>query len=57
MADAPLDIAGIDLTDDRYTVEQSLLRNRYAASDADGNVVLRGKQKLFRVKEEFPVGA
>ncbi|QLD90146.1 hypothetical protein HWV07_14330 [Natronomonas salina] len=54
MADAALDIAGIDLSDDRYTVEQSLIRNKYVASDADGNVVLRGKQKMFRMKEEFP---
>lgn len=54
MADAPLDISGIDLSDDRYTVEQSLVRDKYVASDADGNVVLRGKQKLFRMKEEFP---
>ena len=48
------DIAGIDLSDDRYTVEQSLIRNKYAASSAAGDTVLRGKQKLFKVKEEFP---
>jgi len=47
-------ISGIALTDDRYTVEQSLIRNKYRAEDADGNVVLRGKQKLFKMKEEFP---
>ena len=40
-----VDIQGVDLTDDSYTVEQSLIRNKYAASDADGNTVLRGKQK------------
>jgi len=49
-----IDIQGVDLTDDRYTVEQSLIRNKYAASDADGNTVLRGKQKMFKMKEEFP---
>ena len=49
-----VDIQGVDLTDDRYTVEQSLIRNKYAASDADGNTVLRGKQKMFKMKEEFP---
>lgn len=54
MADAALDIAGIDLSDDRYTVEQSLIRNKYVATDADGDVVLRGKQKMFKLKEEFP---
>jgi len=48
------DIQGLELTDDRYTVEQSLIRNKYRAEDADGNVVLRGKQKLFKMKEEFP---
>ena len=55
MADAEsIDIAGIELTDDEYTVEQSLIRNKYKATDADGNVVLRGKQKMFKMKEEFP---
>jgi uncharacterized protein YxjI len=54
MRDADLDIEGIELTDDRYTVEQSLIRNRYAAYDAAGDVVLRGKQKLFKLKEAFP---
>ncbi|WP_121821722.1 LURP-one-related/scramblase family protein [Halostella salina] len=48
------DISGIDLTDDRYTVDQSLVRNKYKATDAAGNVVLRGKQKMFKMKEEFP---
>jgi len=48
------DIRGIELTGDRYTVEQGLIRNKYRALDADGNVVLRGKQKLFKMKEEFP---
>jgi len=48
------DIAGIDLSDDRYVVEQSLIRNKYKAMDAAGNVVLRGKQKMLKMKEEFP---
>ncbi|QLG50105.1 LURP-one-related/scramblase family protein [Natrinema halophilum] len=48
------DIEGIELTDDRYTVEQGLIRSKYRALDADGNVVLRGKQKRFKMKEEFP---
>lgn len=52
--DAEYDIAGIDLDDDRYTVEQSLVRNKYRALDAAGNTVLRGKQKMFKMKEEFP---
>ena len=48
------DIKGIDLSDDSYTVEQSLIRNKYKAMDAAGNVVLRGKQKMFKMKEQFP---
>jgi len=48
------DIAGIELGDDSYTVEQSLIRNKYKAMDAAGNVVLRGKQKMLKMKEEFP---
>jgi len=49
-----IDIPGVDLTGDSYTVEQSLVRNKYRAEDADGRTVLRGKQKLFKLKEEFP---
>jgi uncharacterized protein YxjI len=52
--DQAYDIAGVSLTDDRYTVEQSLIRNKYKALDAAGNTVLRGKQKMFKMKEEFP---
>lgn len=47
-------LRAIDFPDDEYTVVQSLIRNKYKAMDADGNVVLRGKQKLFKLKEEFP---
>jgi uncharacterized protein YxjI len=48
------DIAAVDLTEDEYVVEQNLIRNKYRAYDADGDVVLKGKQELFRMKEEFP---
>ncbi|MFC7142081.1 hypothetical protein ACFQMA_19875 [Halosimplex aquaticum] len=48
------DIAGIELGDDSYTVEQSLVRSKYKAMDAAGNVVLRGKKKMLKMKEEFP---
>ncbi|EMA19710.1 LURP-one-related/scramblase family protein [Haloarcula argentinensis] len=54
MGTSDYDIAGIDLSDDSYTVEQSLIRNKYKAMDAAGNVVLRGKQKMMKMKEEFP---
>lgn len=48
------DISGIELTDDTYTVIQSVIRNKYKAVDATGNTVLRGKQELFKLKEKFP---
>jgi uncharacterized protein YxjI len=54
MATSSYDISGIDLTDNQYTVEQSLIRNKYKAMDTAGTVVLRGKQKLFKAKESFP---
>ena len=47
-------IAGLDLTDDSYTVEQSLIRNKYRAMDSTGAVVLRGNQQLLKMKETFP---
>jgi len=46
--------SALDLDDSRYTVEQSLVRNKYAAYDGNGDLVLRAKQKLFKLKEEFP---
>ncbi|MCD2201827.1 LURP-one-related/scramblase family protein [Halobacterium sp. KA-6] len=48
------DISTVDLDDDRYEVRQSLIRNKYAVRDSGGSVVLRGKQKMFKMKEEFP---
>jgi uncharacterized protein YxjI len=48
------DISTVDLSDDRYEVQQSMVRNKYAVSDSAGTVVLRGKQKMFKLKEEFP---
>ncbi|SHH09098.1 LURP-one-related/scramblase family protein [Halobaculum gomorrense] len=54
MSERTSDIAGVELTDDSYTVVQGLVRNTYRAEDAAGNVVLRGTQKLFKLKEEFP---
>jgi len=47
-------IRGTDLSEDQYTVVQSAFREKYRAEDADGNVVLRGKQKMLKLKEEFP---
>ena len=48
------DISTVDLTDDRYEVKQSVIRNKYVVRDSAGTVVLRGKQELFKLKEEFP---
>lgn len=48
------DISGLELNDDTYEVKQALVRNKYRAMDARGNVVLRGKQELFKMKEQFP---
>jgi uncharacterized protein YxjI len=54
VSDATYDIAGIELDDDSYTVVQGFVRNKYKALDSEGNVVLRGKQKLMKLKEQFP---
>jgi uncharacterized protein YxjI len=48
------DISTVTLDDDRYEVKQSMIRNKYAVRDSGGTVVLRGKQKMFKLKEEFP---
>lgn len=47
-------LSALQLTDDTYTVEQSMIRNKYKAMDSAGNIVLRGKQKMLQMKEEFP---
>ncbi|PSP56348.1 hypothetical protein BRC82_02315 [Halobacteriales archaeon QS_1_67_19] len=48
------EIAALDLSDDEYEVVQSVIRNKYRAYDAGGDLVLRGKQQLFKLREEFP---
>jgi uncharacterized protein YxjI len=50
----PYDISTVELDDDRYEVTQSAIRNKYVVRDSTDVVVLRGKQKLFKMKEEFP---
>ena len=47
-------IAGVDLSGDHYVIRQSLIRSKYAVEDGGGNVVLRGRQKRFKMREEFP---
>mgnify|MGYP000592670220 FL=1 len=51
---AAYDISTVDLDGDRYEVKQSAIRNKYVVRDSSGEVVLRGKQKMFKMKEEFP---
>ncbi|MFO7925542.1 MAG: LURP-one-related/scramblase family protein [Halobacteriota archaeon] len=53
-ASSAYDISTVGLDDDYYEVKQSAIRNKYVVRDSAGNVVLRGKQKLFKLKEEFP---
>jgi len=47
-------LSTVDLDDDHYTVKQSAIRNKYVVRDSAGDVALRGKQKMFKMKEEFP---
>lgn len=51
---ADYDIQSLHLDDDEYLVTQSLARNKYKAEDSRRDVVLRGKQKLFKLREQFP---
>jgi len=47
-------VEGIDLTDDKYKIKQRLLFNRYHIYDSNDNLVLKAKQKIFKLKEDFP---
>ncbi len=47
-------LSRIDFTDNNYTVKQKAIRNAYKVFDSSGEEVLRTKQKLFKMKEEFP---
>ena len=48
------DISTVDLEDNHYEVKQPAIRNRYVVRNSTGDVVLRGKQEMFKMKEEFP---
>ena len=54
MSEGDYQLSGIELTDDAYTVTQGWIRTKFVAEDSAGNVVLRGKQKMLKLKEEFP---
>lgn len=43
----------ISFDSEEYTVEQNLVRNKYSIY-SDGKLVAKAKQKLFKMKEEFP---
>lgn len=47
-------VGGIDLKDDKYKIKQRLLFNRYHIYDSNDNLVLKAKQKMFKLKEDFP---
>lgn len=47
-------VGGIDLTDDEYKIKQRLFFNRYHIYDSNDNLVLKAKQKIFKLKEDFP---
>lgn len=47
-------LTGIDFSDDNYTVKQSFIRNKYAVYNSRGEKVLGTRQKMFKMKEEFP---
>ncbi len=47
-------IKKVDLTKNEYIIRQKLLRNKYSIYDDEENLILKTKQKLFKIKEEFP---
>lgn len=47
-------VSRIDFSGKRFKVVQSLFRNKYKVFDSEDNLILRAKQKMFRMKEEFP---
>lgn len=48
-------ITGLDSTDTEYTVEQSLVRNKYKGINSARETDINGKQELFEAKEGFPL--
>ncbi|MFB6292487.1 MAG: LURP-one-related/scramblase family protein [Candidatus Nanohaloarchaea archaeon] len=47
-------ITGVELTDDHYTLKQKLIRNKYRLYDQEDRLILKAKQKLFKLKEDIP---
>lgn len=50
---ASADGFGVDLTEDAYTVKQSLVRDRYRVYDEDGELLLRADHRDFTARREF----
>lgn len=46
-------VPGVDLSDNQYTLKQRLLFNRYKLYDRDGGLVMKAKQKILKMKEDF----
>ncbi|MFB6144793.1 MAG: LURP-one-related/scramblase family protein [Candidatus Nanohaloarchaea archaeon] len=46
-------LSEIDFSAEEFTVKQSLVRNRYEIFAGD-RLILKAKQNLFKMKEEFP---
>lgn len=46
-------LKGIDFSSKDFTVKQSFIRNKYKIFSGD-RLILKAKQKLFKMKEEFP---
>jgi uncharacterized protein YxjI len=47
-------LSRIDFSDNTYTVKQKAVRNAYRVYNSAGEEILNTKQKLFKMKEEFP---
>ena len=46
-------IGGVDLTEERYTVKQSLVRDRYHVYDESGDLLLEADRRELRAQQEF----
>lgn len=44
----------LDLSDNKYILRQKAIRNAYTLENSRGKEILKSKQKLFKMKEEFP---
>lgn len=44
----------IDFSDNDYLLRQRAVRNAYTLENSSGEELLKSKQKMFKVKEEFP---